>query len=428
MEYGTNWTLARIGKTALAFAAAAIGAAVLTGSSCNITNKAPTVPVISGPSSGVVGVPVTFKATATDPDNDSIAFQFDWGDTTTPVWSALIASGETLSLAHTYSDSGTFLVKAAAKDKKGKESTLSDSAAVAVLEPGATYPDTSVGTILTMDADKSAVVSPDGKYLYAANLEHDSITAIRLSDRAILPPVDVGGPMWDLAISPDGSRLYVGREDGNVVALTLPDMTVDTVVRACTKTYGITATKDGRFVLVCAMDDQNLLVLNAADLSTVHTVALGDRPIYVAATPDGHTAYVGLDYHSFAVVDIDSGRLDGYLTNLGRPLRMAMSTDGSRLYAQDVDVMGVRVVSLPAGTEVTRLDLQVAGNGDLTLSPDGSLLIASTYYGLKYVDTRTWAVVCSLPCGVLASVAARPQFDTLYAVEHARSFVIGRRQ
>ncbi len=102
MEHGTNWTLARIGKTALTFAAAAIGAAALMGSSCNLTDKAPTVPVISGPSSGVVGVPVTFKAMATDPDGDSVAFELDWGDTTTPAWSNFIASGETISVQHTY--------------------------------------------------------------------------------------------------------------------------------------------------------------------------------------------------------------------------------------------------------------------------------------------------------------------------------------
>jgi sugar lactone lactonase YvrE len=128
------------------------------------------------------------------------------------------------------------------------------------------------------------------------------------------------------------------------------------------------------------------------------------------------------------VVDLDSGRFVKYLPDLGMPARIVMSPDGTRLYMQDVDVKGIRVVSLPDGAEVARLDWQVGGNGDLMLSPDGGLLVASCYYGLRYVDTRTWAVVCSLPCGVLASVAARPQFDTLYAVEHARTFVIGRKQ
>ena len=61
-------------------------------STCAGFNKAPTVPVISGRSAGVVGVPVTFKATAPDPENDSVAFHFDWGDSSTLAWADLFVS------------------------------------------------------------------------------------------------------------------------------------------------------------------------------------------------------------------------------------------------------------------------------------------------------------------------------------------------
>jgi hypothetical protein len=39
----------------LACVAAAVGATVMLGSTCALFNKAPTVPVISGPSAGVAG-------------------------------------------------------------------------------------------------------------------------------------------------------------------------------------------------------------------------------------------------------------------------------------------------------------------------------------------------------------------------------------
>jgi hypothetical protein len=55
---------------------------VLLGAKCSLFNKAPSVPVVTGPTQGVAGVPVEFKATATDPEGDSIAFAFDWGDNT----------------------------------------------------------------------------------------------------------------------------------------------------------------------------------------------------------------------------------------------------------------------------------------------------------------------------------------------------------
>jgi len=416
-----------LGMKLLALAACAVGAAILLGSTCNLTNKAPTVPVISGPSAGVVGVPVTFKATATDPESDSIAFQFDWGDSSTMVWSTFIASGDTLSLAHTYSDSGTFLVKAKAKDAKGKESGWCVAESVNVSVIAHDYPDSSFGWVETQFYNEWCTITPDGSLLCAANYGHDSITIIRLSDRRVLPPLDVGGTTCDVAASSDGSHLYVSRDDGGIAAIGLPGITVDTVIHLGTKSYGVTVTPDGHRVLICDWPERRLYVLNSADLSLVYAIDLGDTPNYSVVSPDGHTAYVSVNSHSLAVVDLDSGRFVKFLPNLGMPTRMALSPDGTRLYMQDVDVMGIRAVSLPDGAEITRLDLQVPGNGDVMLSPDGNLLIASTDYGLKYVDTRTWAVVCSLPCGAYAGLAARPQFDSLYAVERSRTFVIGRR-
>ena len=249
-----------------------------------------------------------------------------------------------------------------------------------------------------------------------------------MSDRKVLPPLDVGVRTWDVAASHDGSHLYASRKDGGIVAVSLPDLTVDTFVRLGTWSYGTTVTPDGGRILVCNPSDGQLFVLNSADLSLAYAIDLGDMPSYAVVSPDGHKAYVSVGYHSLAVVDLDNGQFVKFLPNLGLPNRLAISPDGKRLYAQDGDVMGIRVVSLPDGAEITRLDLQVPGDGDVMLSPDGNLLVASTDYGLKYVNTQTWAVVCSLPCGAYAGLATRPQFDTLYAVEQARTFVIGRRQ
>jgi hypothetical protein len=428
MKHASGRTLARIGKTVLTLVAAAIGAAVLMNSSCKMTNKAPTVPVITGPSSGVVGVAVTFKATATDPESDSIAFQFDWGDTTAPVWSALVTSGETLSQAHTYADSGTFSVKAKAKDAKGKETGWCAVETVRIIVAEHNYPDSGLGWFGILDDTKWCDITPDGSLICATNFSLDSVTVIRTSDRTVLKHLAVGRTTWDVATSPDGSHMYLSLLRGGAASISLPSATVDTVVLFGTESYGIAVTPDGERVLVCAPEQGKIYVLNAADLSFRDSIDVQDKPNYLVVSSDGHKAYVSVGYNSLAEVDLDSNRLVRYMPNLGLLGRVRLSPDGTRLYAQDVDVMGLRVISLPAGTEMKRLDLVEPGRGDILLSPDGKLLIASTEYGLKYVDTETWAVVCSLPCGIIAGLARNSQFDTLYAVERSRTFVIGRRQ
>jgi len=136
-------------RAALTLAVAAIGAAALLASSCNLFNKAPTVPVISGPSIGVMGVPATFKAVATDPEGDSVAFGFDWSDSSGPPWTGLVASGETLSVSRTFTDSGTYMVRVKAKDKKAKASDWCHPESLRVITTVRDYPDTIYAGIAT---------------------------------------------------------------------------------------------------------------------------------------------------------------------------------------------------------------------------------------------------------------------------------------
>jgi len=113
-----KWQASPIARMAIITAAAALA---FMGSICGPKNEAPSVPSITGPSSGVVGVAVTFKAVSADPDGDSVAFQFDWGDGTALAWTDYIANDDTLTTTHTFTDTGTVSIKAKARDKGGKE-------------------------------------------------------------------------------------------------------------------------------------------------------------------------------------------------------------------------------------------------------------------------------------------------------------------
>ncbi len=82
------------------------------------SNNPPDTPsIFYGPGNGTVNISYTFLSSASDPDDDSVAIRFDWGDGDTSNWSYFIPSGDSISMSHSWSDSGTYLVKAQAKDK-----------------------------------------------------------------------------------------------------------------------------------------------------------------------------------------------------------------------------------------------------------------------------------------------------------------------
>lgn len=99
-------------------------------------NKAPDAPLIpSGPTSGSINTEYTFSSSAEDPDEDSVAIRFIWGDGDTSAWSTWQASEDSISMSHSWSNSGTYSIKAQAEDMDEAVSDWSDSVKIIIGNP-----------------------------------------------------------------------------------------------------------------------------------------------------------------------------------------------------------------------------------------------------------------------------------------------------
>jgi len=103
---------------------------VVGATSCK-KNHAPDVPAVpAGPTHCFKDTTHTFTTTATDPDDDSVAVRFDWGDATVSDWSGWSASGETIALSHAWHNTGTYEVTVQARDRKELKSGWSGALTV----------------------------------------------------------------------------------------------------------------------------------------------------------------------------------------------------------------------------------------------------------------------------------------------------------
>ena len=422
----------RYGKGLLVCLAAAVGAAVMLGSTCSVFNKAPTVPVISGPSAGVVGVPVTFKATATDPESDSIAFQFDWGDTTTKVWSNLIAPGETTSIAHTYSDAGTFSVKAKAKDAKGKESgwCAAESVRISVIERD--YPDSLVGDIaLPYDDARATAVTADGQFLYVAYAESDFVTPIRLQDRTVLPTVRVGFIPYDMVSSPSGDHMYITCSAAHkLCVLRTQDNVVEADVQLSDDPKGLAVTPDGRFIYICIWNEERLVVVRTADNTIVDSVRLGDVPKYAAVAPSGSTLYVTMGANGHVgVVDLVTNTLVDSVSMGQFPQSLVVSPNGEHVYVTNQPDSGLAVIRTADNAVVARVNVHAYDLGPVAVTPDGKYVFVTSRRqdGMCVVDAQTNTEVDSLPYG-FGWYGVHPDGDTVYVPRLNLVHVLGRRK
>ena len=244
------------------------------------------------------------------------------------------------------------------------------------------------------------VVSPDGRYVYAAHRQAsdrgdaDVVTAIDIASGTTvfkIPINDVAG----IAISPAGTLLYAVSYDRRTYyqypagRLTIVDAASGTVadtiaVGACPETA--TVSPDGTCLSITHYDTHSVSLVNLAT-GAVTAVGLRDAPLGMVFTPDSTHVYVSNE-HSLTVIDttttdahdLVAGDLprglqlspDGkqaYCTNFGdgtisvidtitnsitatldvlsHPEAVAVSADGERVYVGDYWSRAVAVISVP---------------------------------------------------------------------------------
>ncbi|MBN2465769.1 PQQ-like beta-propeller repeat protein [candidate division WOR-3 bacterium] len=85
-----------------------------------------------GPTNCYPNKSYTYSATASDPNGDDVAVRFDWADSTVSDWTDWSHSGLLVTGAHAWAETGAYLVRAQAQDKKLLSSDWSEALTVQV--------------------------------------------------------------------------------------------------------------------------------------------------------------------------------------------------------------------------------------------------------------------------------------------------------
>lgn len=154
-------------------------------------------------------------------------------------------------------------------------------------------------------------VSRDSRRLYVA--ANDAMTAqlfvVDIQRARIVDAVEIGSPIRDIAVSPDGAIAYVvscGPDFGVVLDV------VDTRNAAINATYKIgdaactfaqlTLSRDGERAYL--VGDEHVTVLSTATKDVLGTIVVGDAPSCAVESPDGERLYVADYAGTVTVLDI----------------------------------------------------------------------------------------------------------------------------
>jgi YVTN family beta-propeller protein len=186
------------------------------------------------------------------------------------------------------------------------------------------------------DEPRGVAIESQGNYAYVANYGADTVSEIYLPSFTVTDTIDVGDGPWGVAAyydEVDGTpKVYVSNHLGNSISV-ITDDGVDTITGVTGGPLGLALTPDGTYLYVALLDDDMVAIYRTSSHALVKTIATGDGPWGVAVGSDGAYVYVtnSLD-DTVTVIDADSQAfLDTY--DVGRqPLGVACPKNGDFAY------------------------------------------------------------------------------------------------
>jgi YVTN family beta-propeller protein len=147
-------------------------------------------------------------------------------------------------------------------------------------------------------------------------------------------------------------------------------------------------------VYVSNFEDGTVSVIDATTNLVTATVPVGDRPVDIAAAPDGSRVYVAVrNSNILSVIDTMTNEVTATVPMAGGPFGVDISPDGSRVYVRNRNVQSVQAVDTVTNTVMSSIG---SGYGSFAaVHPDGSVY-AGSVEDIKVFDAALNAEIATV--------------------------------
>jgi YVTN family beta-propeller protein len=241
-------------------------------------------------------------------------------------------------------------------------------------------------------------LSPDGSHLYVTNppldLTNGSLFVMDAGSGVVVQDIPVGQGESRVAVSPDGSSIYVSTaQDDKVsvidahsgavsqtIGLGLND-TTGNVSGVGLNPTGLATSPDGSILYVSEFAASRIALIDTRSHSVARNITVGEGPVGVTASADGSRVYVlnqlGINgIGSVSVIDATSSAVIQTI-NVGRgPSALAVSRDGAWVYVANNADLTISVIDARGGVVSRTVKLSDQPAG-IAVAPDGSQIYAT---------------------------------------------------
>jgi YVTN family beta-propeller protein len=260
----------------------------------------------------------------------------------------------------------------------------------------------SLSTTLTGTSPFDIAISPDGRYVYAANggaFANYSVSVIDTVAGAVISDIPIGLSPSHIAVSPDGRRVYVTGDSEGAVVIDATTNSVVTTIPTDSRLGDVAVSPDSRHVYI-ASHGNGVLVVDAAANAVAATIPTETSPLQVAVSPNGRRVYVISDNNSdgrdingtMSVIDPTADSVVSTTLIGVDPHGLAVSPDGRYVYVAnrggslgDFTQIGIQsgsVSVIDAATSTIKATIPTrARSVDIALGPNGRFAYVTNYGG-----------------------------------------------
>jgi YVTN family beta-propeller protein len=219
--------------------------------------------------------------------------------------------------------------------------------------------------------------APDGKHVYVSIFNDQStinvVGVLDTTSNSIVSTIPVGTRPFALAVTPDGSRLYVPNHDsGTVSVIDTATSKVTTDIKVAPNPHWAAISNDGTRVYTANHESGVVTIIDTSNNSVVGEVKVQVSPHSLAVAPSKPlVANVNYDSDSLTVIDTTTEKVIATVPVGRKPQDVAWSADGRFVYVTAVEGDTVTVINTDTWTTTATVPTGDAPTSVAVL-PDGS--------------------------------------------------------